>query len=151
MAAFCLIRTPQLPGNWARPLGMESDVPGNCFMGSQADPECFAVVKLPVAAGKLLGVREPLARARQLFYGLPKATCHATSRHFGWLRLTPFWCGNKWCRLPARKLRKPSAAAAFCLTRAPQLPGNWARPLGMESDVPGNCFMGSGRRRARQR
>ena len=82
---------------------------------------------------------EPLARARQLFYGLPKATCQAMCqvtlsilagcgsplsglgalqvslararqppendvpgnvpgdvRHFGWLRLAPFWYGIRW-------------------------------------------------------
>ena len=36
-------------------------------------------------------------------------------RHFGWLRLAPFWCGNTWCRLPALK---PSAATL----RRPGLP-----------------------------
>ena len=61
---------------------------------AQADPECVTVAKVPflgVAVGCILPYRHTSAarqlgqatghrrqRARQLFYGLPKATCQAT-------------------------------------------------------------------------
>ena len=78
---------------------------------------------------------EPLARARQLFHGLPKATCQATCQAtLGILA----GCGS-----PLFGVELDGGKSWRS-----RLPG----ALGVSLwHVPGNCFMGSRRRRARQR
>ena len=101
----------QLPGNWDRQLGIERDAPGIVpgdvrDLGGCGSP----VFGVELDGGKLwrgsLG-SEPLARARQLFYELPKATCQATLNILAGCGSPLFWCRNRWRRLPGPK---PSAA-----------------------------------------
>ena len=97
---------------------------------------------------------EPLAMPGNCFMGSQKATCQATSGIL--VGCTPpvptaLVGRNRWCRLPPRKC---AAAAAFCL-HAHLSRSRWhtdCRSLGSEPlAMPGNCFMGSRRRRSRRR
>ena len=102
------------------------------------------------AAALCLHAHRACGNARQLFYGIPKATCHVTS---GVTSGTLLGCAppvptalvgrNRWCRLPPRKC---AAAAALCLpTRTPSFWQCQATVLwDPEGNVPGNVTVTSG-------
>ena len=76
-----------------------------------------------------------LGRPQHFFFMDVEGNVPGNVRHFGWLRLAPL---------------KPSGPRCFAVAKVPFLGASAARQLGVEGDVPGNCFMGFRKQRDRQ-